>query len=64
MKVLYSVQVDYYDEEMTEKWLTIYIQDILLDFDMTLQDTDLMLEWQKIKMGSATVASDMIDVDD
>lgn len=48
MKVLYSVQVDYYDEEMTEKWLTMHLKDLLLDFDLTLQDTDLMLEWQKI----------------
>lgn len=64
MKVLYSVQLDIYDEEMTEKWLTMYLKDILLDFDLILQESNLMLEWQKVRMGSATVASDMLDLAD
>ena len=61
MSVLFSMEVDYFTEDYSEKLMTITYNDIYIDFDMWLEDMELKLEWWSIKMGSAHVQSDVIE---
>ena len=61
MSILFSMEVDYYVEDFSEKLMTITYNDIYIDFDMWLEDMMLKFEWWSIKMDSAHVVSDAIE---
>jgi len=43
MRVTYHLQVDIYSDDMSQKWFTMNLKDILLDFDMGVMDGNIML---------------------
>jgi hypothetical protein len=61
MSILFSMEVDYYLEDYSEKLMTISYNDIYIDFDMWLEGMMLKVDWWSIRMGSAHVDSDVIE---
>lgn len=61
MNVLFSMDIDIFlekpDGEEAEEILTIELRDILIDFDMELEDMWLNNVWKNIQLGSAKVSS-------
>ena len=61
MSVLFSMDVDYYLEDFSEKLMTITYNDIYIDYDMWLEGMKMKVDWWSIRMGSAHVQSDVIE---
>lgn len=61
MNVLFSMDIDIFLEkdngDESEEIFTIELRDILIDFDMELEDMWLNNEWKNIQLGSAKVSS-------
>lgn len=61
MSVLFSMEVDYYYDDFSEKIMTITYNNMYIDFDMWLEDMKLKIDWWSIRMDSAHVQSDIIE---
>jgi len=61
MKIKFSMEVECWNEDFTEYFLTFKYYDVVIDFDMWLDGMELMTEWYSIEMGRAEVSSDIVD---
>lgn len=58
MKILFSLEIDFFDVSFIEKIMTIQFHDVILDTKMWLEDFTLQFLWNKIEIGSATLISE------
>lgn len=61
MKIKYSMEIEVWDEDFSQKFLSIFLHDMHIDFDMWLEGMFVYTEWNHIKMDHAEVKSDMIE---
>lgn len=61
MKIKFSMEVQVFDEDFKEHFLTFKYYDLIVDFDMWLENMNLQTEWFSIEMDHAEVTSDIVD---
>lgn len=61
MQIKYSLEVEVWDKDFKELYMTFKYHDIEIDFDMWLEGMNVMTEWYTIKMDHAEVTSDVVD---
>lgn len=60
MKIKFSMEVEVWDEDFCDKFLTIRYHDVDIDFDMWLEDMTVLTYWNSIKMDHAEISSDLV----
>jgi len=61
MRIKFSCEVEVWNADFSEYIMTFKYHDIVIDFDMWLENMNLNTEWYTIKMDRAEVTSDIID---
>jgi hypothetical protein len=60
MIVKFSMEVEVWDEDYNDMFLTIKYNDVVIDFDMWLEDMTVLTNWNTIKMDHAEIRSDLV----
>lgn len=60
MNIKFGMEVEVWDEDFREYFLSIKYHDVMIDFDMWLEGMNILTDWNTIKMENAEINSDML----
>lgn len=60
MNIKFGMEVEVWDEDFREYFLSIKYHDVIIDFDMWLEGMNVLTDWNTIKMDHAEINSDML----